>query len=81
MDSGTNDVIDNSKKSDMTTTYYRVLIAFDETSPPSVTLKDGSSVRTSTVAAMLTTIERFMNEDNNNEYESQRELFFYCLDS
>ncbi|CAF1370334.1 unnamed protein product [Adineta steineri] len=81
MDIKTNDVIDNSKKSDVTTTYYRVLNASDETSPPSVELKDGRSVQTDIVAAMLTTIERFMNEDNNNEYETQRELFFYCLDS
>ncbi|CAF1013415.1 unnamed protein product [Adineta steineri] len=81
MDIETNDVIDNSKKSDMAITYYCVLNASDETSPPSVKLKDGSSVQTTTVAAMLTTIERFMNEDNNGEDETQRELFFYCLDS
>ncbi|CAF0982151.1 unnamed protein product [Adineta steineri] len=81
MDIETNDVIDNSKESDVTTTYYHVLNAAAEASPLSVKLKDGSSVQTSTVAAMLTTIERFMNEDNNSEYETQRELFFYCLDS
>ncbi|CAF1222013.1 unnamed protein product, partial [Adineta steineri] len=71
----------NSKKSDVATTYCRVLNAADEVSPPSITLTDNSSVQAGTVAAMLTDIQPNNNGDNKGGDETQRELFFYCLDS
>jgi hypothetical protein len=66
--------LDNGKTNNVASTYCRILNVADGASLPAVQLKDGSSVQTGTVAAMLKNIERFNNGENKEGDEARCEL-------
>lgn len=66
--------IDEERTNDVASTYCRILNVAEGASLPAVRLKDGSSVQTGTVAAMLKNIERFNNGENQEGDEARYEL-------
>jgi hypothetical protein len=66
--------IDNGKTQDVASTYCRILNVAEGGSLPAIHLKDGSTVQTGTVAAMLKNIERFNNGENKEGDEARCEL-------
>ena len=54
--------------------YCRILNVADGAALPAIQLKDGSTVQTGTVAAMLKNIERFNAGECNVDDEARREL-------
>ena len=65
---------DNGKRDDVSLTYCRILNVAEGVALPAVQLKDGSSVQTGTVAAMLKNIERFNSGENKEGDEARVEL-------
>ncbi|CAF1238584.1 unnamed protein product [Adineta ricciae] len=62
------------RTNDVASTYCRILNVAEGASLPAVQLKDGSTVQTGTVAAMLKNIERFNNGENREGDEARYEL-------
>nr|ACD54774.1 hypothetical protein [Adineta vaga] len=67
-------ILVDDKTTDVASTYCRILNVADGASLPAVQLKDGSTVQTGTVAAMLKNIQRFNNGENQEGDEARYEL-------
>ncbi|CAF1425626.1 unnamed protein product [Adineta ricciae] len=65
---------DSTANDNVAATYCRILNVADGASLPAIQLKDGSSVQSGTVAAMLKNIERFNKGENKKDDEARIEL-------